>query len=67
MRFTEMLLKLIYLGTAGVLLIGGLWTEITLETASSTSRVSYALYVNFTLVYLALGFTYKTRLCSTKS
>ncbi len=67
MRFAEVVLELIYLGTAGVLLMVGLWAEITLETASSTSRVSYALYVNFTFAYLALGFTYKTRLCSTKS
>ena len=83
MRFTEMILELIYLGTAGLLLIGGLWSELALDGAlsalpscnalpttslqSCVSRGSYVLYVNFVFIYLALGFTYKTRLCSTKS
>lgn len=83
MRFTEMIIEFIYLGTAGLLLIGGLLSELALEgmpwalascnalpTTSlqpCVSRVSYVLYVNFIFVYLALGFTYKTRLCSTKS
>ena len=76
MRFTEAVLESIYLVTAGVLLIGGFWSELALEGAPSAltscnalptaslqscvSRFTYALYVNFIFIYLAIGFTYKT-------